>query len=116
MRVDSLVMLQASTQGRWGKEAKNLGGDGFRRSFKAQMKGFQFTQSSSSAVVRPLKIYVHHAYHKLQMELNPIVQGSEPRKANYLFASYFANWMHPTSIIDHIIVVHADIGEASRND
>ena len=38
--IDSWMMLQASTQGRWRKEAKNLGGDEFKGSFKAQVKGF----------------------------------------------------------------------------
>ena len=33
--IDSWVMLQASIQGRWGKEAKNLRGNRFKGSFKA---------------------------------------------------------------------------------
>ena len=86
--IDFWVMFQASTQGRWGNEAKNVGGDGFRRSFKAQMKGFRFIQSSTSAAVRLLEIRVRHAYHRWQLELDPTIQGSEPKKANYLYASY----------------------------
>ena len=113
--IDSWVMLQASTQGCWEKEAKNLGRDRFRGSFKAQVRGFQFIQSSSSIAMRFSEICVRHAYHRWQLELNPIVQGSEPRKANYLYASYFNDWVHPISIIDHIVVVYVDIGEATRN-
>ena len=65
--------------------------------------------------MRLSKIRVCHVYHMWQLELNPAVQKSEPRKANYLYASYFDDWVHPTSIIDYIVVVHIDIGKASRN-
>ena len=43
--IDSWVMLQASIQGRWKKEAKNLGGDGLRGSFKAQVKDFNLPRA-----------------------------------------------------------------------
>ena len=41
--IDSWMMLEASTQGHWNREAKNLGGDRFRVFFKAQVKGLYFT-------------------------------------------------------------------------
>ena len=57
----------------------------------------------------------HHVYRRWQLELDRAVEESESRKANDLSASYFDNWVFPTSIINHIVVVYADIGKESRN-
>ena len=62
------------------------------------------------------KVLVCHAYLLQQLQLDPAREhGNEPRVANYLYALYWEDWVHPTSILDHILVLHHEVDEATRN-
>lgn len=60
-------------------------------------------------------ILVRHAYQRRQLQLNPLAAASEPNVCNYLYASYWEDWVPPTSVLDVIFVLHHEVGEATRN-
>ena len=60
-------------------------------------------------------VLVRHAYERRQLHLDPVVAAGEPRACNYLYASYWEDWVPPTSILDVILVLHHEVGEATRN-
>jgi len=60
-------------------------------------------------------IKIYHAYMRQQLELDPMEDLREPQHCNYLYLSYFDNWMHSESILSVIYVLHFEIGEAIRN-
>ena len=60
-------------------------------------------------------VMVRHAYQRRQLELDPDALTVEPRKSNFLYASYWEDWMSPECVLDVILVLHHEIGEALRN-
>ena len=111
---DSWVLLQPKSEGPWGREARRHGGDNFRGAFKAQIVDFSWTPGVRGASNLD-KVLVRHAYQPRQLSLDPAVAASRQCTANYLYSSHFDDWVHPTSIISPILVLHAEIGEATRN-
>jgi hypothetical protein len=111
---DSWVMLQPTSAGQWGREARRHGGDNFRGAWKAQIRDFSWVQGVRGRSNLD-QVLVRHAYQPHHLVLDPAVAANEPSRANYLYESQFEDWVHPTSIICPILVLHAEIGEATRN-
>lgn len=117
LEMDSWVTLRAATRGHWGRNARAHGEDSAAGAWKAQIKQFRWsTQNASSTRTPKLEaVLVRHAYLRRQIHLDPEVAHNEPRCANYLYASFWEDWVHPSSILDIILVVHHEVGEATRN-
>ena len=111
---DSWVMLQPTSEGPWGREARRHGGDNFRGAFKAQIIDFSWTPGVRGEINLD-KVLVRHAYQPRHLRLDPALAANGPCMANYLYASHSEDWVHPASIIGPILVLHAEIGEATRN-
>ena len=60
-------------------------------------------------------IKVCHAYQHRQLQLDPVASTNEPRACNLLYASYWDDWVPPSSVLEVILVLHQEIGEAARN-
>lgn len=60
-------------------------------------------------------ILVRQAYKHRQLHLDPITTASEPRVCNYLYASYWEDWVLPMSVLGMILVLHHEVGEATQN-
>jgi hypothetical protein len=43
------------------------------------------------------------------------VAANEPRACNYLYASYWEDWVPPTSVLDVVLVLYHELGESTRN-
>jgi hypothetical protein len=120
LEVGSWVTLQHERTGVWGRDAQRHGGDTFGGAYKGQILKFRFTMTYASDSLRAPKmeleaVKVRHAYMRRQLELEPTEHLREPRHCNYLYLSYFDNWVHPESILSVIYVLHVEIGEAIRN-
>ena len=111
---DSWVMLQPASDGPWDREARRHGGENFRGAFKAQIRDFSWTPTVHGACNLD-KVLVQHAYQPRHLCLDLAVAATSSCMANYLYASHSEDWVHPTSIIGPIFVLHAEIGEATQN-
>ena len=58
-------------------------------------------------------IKVRHAYQRRQLQLDPATSVKEPRACNLLYQSYWDDWIDPTAVMDVILVVHHEVGEAA---
>jgi hypothetical protein len=116
MRVDrdSWVMLQPASDGPWGREARRHGGENFRGAFKAQIRDFSWISTEHGACDLD-KVLVQHAYQPRHLRLDPAEAATKLGMANYLYASVSEDWVHPASILGPILVLHVEIGEATRN-
>lgn len=117
IEVGSWVTLKPATRGPWAKDARVHGEESFAGAWKAQILRFQFHASTvRGRVVHKLAaIEVRHAYQRRQLELDPVSSANEPRACNYLYASYWDDLVPPSSVLDVILVLHHEIGEAGRN-
>jgi hypothetical protein len=117
LEIDSWVTLKIAATGKWARDAQAHGEDSFARAWKAQIKQFRWVpRSGNNGNVKLDSILVRHAYLRRQLQLDPDgVRGREPRLPNYLYGSYWEDWMHPMSILDHILVLHHEMGKATRN-
>ena len=66
-------------------------------------------------VMKLESILVRHAYQRRQLLLSPNDSALEPRARNYLYESYWENWIPPTSVLDVILVLQHVVGEATRS-
>jgi hypothetical protein len=111
------VMLKAAERGPWARDAHNHGVEPYVRAWKAQILQFKFRVSIARGreVMKLEAIQVRHAYQRRQLHLDPRTAAAEPCVCNYLYLSYWDDWVLPTSVLDVILVVHHEIGEAGCN-
>lgn len=120
LEVGSRVTLQPERTGAWGRDAARHGGDSFGGAYKGQILKFRFKnpeapESSRAPKMELQAVKVRHAYMRRQLLLDPREDLREPRHCNYLYLSYFDNWVHPESILSVIYVLHVEIGESTRS-
>jgi hypothetical protein len=117
LEVNSWVILKAVPTGAWARDARAHGEESFAGAWKAQIKDFRWIPNAGRNGGMKLEaILVRHAYHRRQIVLDPEGEhANEPRLPHFLYASYWEDWVHPTSILDHILVLHHEVGEATRN-
>jgi hypothetical protein len=60
-------------------------------------------------------VQLRHAYQRRQLHLDPRTAAAKPRACNYLYLSYWDDWVLPTSVLDIILLMHHEIGEAGCN-
>ena len=114
LECDSWVMLQLASDGPWGWVAKRHGGENFQGSFKEQIINFSWKPYVHGACNLD-KVLVQEAFQPHHLCLDPPVAATSSCMANYLYVSHSKDWVHPTSIIGLIFVLHAEIGEAKPN-
>lgn len=120
LEVGSWVTLQPESTGEWGRDAARHGGDSFGGAYKGKILKFRFKMTYASDSSRAPKmeldaVKIRHAYMRRQLQLEAAEDLREPRHCNYLYLSYFDNWVHPESILSVVYVLHAEIGESTRN-
>lgn len=117
VEVGSWVALKAANRGPWARDARTHGDESFAGAWKAEVLRFRWTSSMRRGrhVIKLDAIQVRHAYQRRQLHLDPLASASEPRACNLLYASYWDDWVPPSSILDVILVVHHEVGEAGRN-
>lgn len=117
VEIGSWVTLKAPERGPWAKDARTHGAESFAGAWKAEILQFRWhvVNRRGRQVLELDAIKVRHAYQRRQLHLDPVVAANEPRACNLLYASYWDDWVSPSSVLDVILVVHHEIGEASRN-
>ena len=117
LEVGSWVTLKPASRGPWARDSRRHGDESHASAWKAKVVKFHWSYSTvrGKAVMTLDSILVQHAYQRRQLHLDPQVAASEPRACNYLYLSYWEDWVPLTSILDVIFVMHHEVGEATRN-
>ena len=117
LEIGSWIKLKAACRGPWARDARTHGGESYAGAWKAEVLKFRWvsTVNRGRQVIRLDAILVRHAYQQRQLQLDPAVAAAEPRACNLLYASYWDDWVSPSSVLDVILVLHHEIGEAGRN-
>lgn len=117
LEVGSWVTLKPASTGPWARDSRRQGEESNAGAYKARIVEFQWSYSTvrGKVVMKLESVLVRHAYERRQIHLDPVVSATEPRACNYLYASYWEDWVPPTSILDVILVLHHEVGEATRN-
>lgn len=117
VEIGSWVTLKASHRGPWARDARVHGVDSFAGAWKARILEFRFKVITRRGkdVLQLDAIKVRHAYQRRQLQLDPAAGANEPRVCNLLYLSYWDDWVAPSAILDVILVLHHEVGEAARN-
>ena len=115
VEIGSWVTLRAAERGPWSQDARIHGVDTFAGAWKAQILGFRFKVMARRGkdVLQLDAIKVRHAYQRRQLQFDPATSAKEPRVYNLLYQSYWDDWIDPTAVMDVILVVHHEVGEAA---
>jgi hypothetical protein len=114
LEIGSWVTLQLALTGPWARDARRHGGATNAGAWKAEIRRFRWRVDGRS-MLHLDSIQVRHTYERRQLLLDPIVAANEPRTCNYLYASYWEDWVLPTSVLDVVLVLHHELGESTRN-
>lgn len=114
VEIGSWVTLRATERGPWARDAQIHGLDSFAGAWKAQILEFCFkvVMRHQKEVLQLDAIKVRHAYQRRQLQLDPTTSAKEPRACNFLYLSYWDDWIDPASVMDVILVLHYEIGAA----
>lgn len=117
IEIGSWVTLKPTTTGPWSRDARRHGKESNAGAWKARVIQFHwsFSKVREQMVMKLDSILVRYAYQRRQLLLDPEVAATEPRACNYLYDSYREDWIPPTSVLDVILVLHHEVGEATRN-
>lgn len=115
VEIGSWVTLRAAVRGPWSRDARIHGPDSFAGAWKAQILGFRFKAMARRGrdVLKLDAIKVRHAYQRRQLLLDPATAAREPRGCNLLYQSYWDDWVDPTAVMDVILMLHHEVGEAA---
>lgn len=117
LEVGSWVTLMPAERGPWARDARTHGDQSFVGAWKAQVMRFRWHWNiiNGRRVMVLDGVLVRHAYQRQQLELDPEAPTVEPRKSNFVYTSYWEDWVSPECVLDVILVLHHEIGEALRN-
>ena len=117
LEVGSWVTLKPASIGPWARDSRRHGDESNAGAWKARIVQFRWSYSTvrDKVVMTLVSILVQHAYQRRQLHLDPETAAIEPKACNYLYASYWEDWVPPTSVLDVIFVLHHEVGEATRN-
>ncbi|KAG0573080.1 hypothetical protein KC19_VG147200 [Ceratodon purpureus] len=105
--VGSWISLHPGERVLHAQESKRYGGTSLSGAYKARIVEFRVEG------LRVSQVRVQHAYMYRQLKLDPAANQIHGA-CNYLYPSKFEDCVDPNSILGIIVVVHADIGEATR--
>ena len=102
LEIGSWMTLQLALTGPWTRDARRHRGATNAGAWKVEIRRFSWNYAwvDGRSVLHLDSILVRHAYQRRQLLLDPIVAANKPRACNYLYASYWEDWVPPTSVLD----------------